>query len=70
MTNLLTVLAKVFSNTLMFCCKNVSSFCTTKATHIFAAKIMNVLAIFQDGNFKVTLLTTSLSFEQLGPGGY
>ena len=28
MTNSLTVIAKVFSNTLIFCCKNVSGFCS------------------------------------------
>ena len=53
MTNLLTVAAKVFSNTLIVCCKNVSSFCNAKATHIFAAKTINVFAIFHDRNFNV-----------------
>ena len=37
MTNLLTVVAEVFSNTLIFfLLKNVSSFCNAKATHISA----------------------------------
>ena len=50
MTNWLTVLAKIFSNTFIFLLKNVSSFCNAKATHIFSAKNINVLAIFQDRN--------------------
>ena len=44
MTNYLTVVAKLFSNTLIFLSKNVSSFCNAKATHIFfSAKNINVL---------------------------
>ena len=56
MTNSLTIVANVFSNTLLFCCKNVSSFCicNAKATHIFFNKNINVFAIFQDRNFNVT----------------
>ena len=34
-----------------FCCKNMNA----KATHIFPAKNINVLAIFQDRNFNVML---------------
>ena len=37
-----------------FCCKNVSSICNAKATHIFSKNI-NVFAIFQDRNINVTL---------------
>ena len=53
MTNLLTVLAKVFSNTLIFLLQNVNSFCAAKTTHIFSAKNTYVFAIFQDRNFDV-----------------
>ena len=35
------------------------SFCNVKATHIFQQKNINVVAIFQDRNFKVTLTKTS-----------
>ena len=37
-------------------------------SHFFRQKNANVFAIFQYGNFKVKSFTTSLSFEQLGPG--
>ena len=50
MTNWLTVVAKVFTNVLMFCCKNVNSFC--KATHTFSAKILMYLPYF-----KIEILT-------------
>ena len=61
MTNWLTVVAKVFSNTLRFLLQKCE-------IHIFSAKTINVFAILQDRNFNVTscLRTTSLSFEQLG----
>ena len=63
MANSLTVVAKVFSYTLIFCCKNVSSFCNAKATHIFAAnKNINAFAIFQDKNIKVTLTNSFVKF--------
>ena len=62
MTNLLTVVAKVFSKTLIFCCKNVSSFCNAKATHNFSAKNMNVFAIFQDRNSNITLANNLVKF--------
>ena len=32
-------LTLVFSNTLIFCCKNMSSLCNAKTTHIFFSKI-------------------------------
>ena len=38
----LTVLADSIHNILIFCWKNVSSFCTAKATHIFSAKNFSV----------------------------
>ena len=47
MINLLTVVAKVFSNTLIFLLQ--------KCEYIFSAKNINVFAIFQDRNFNVTL---------------
>ena len=56
MTNWLTVVAKVFSNTLIcLLLKKIVAF--AKATHIFSANNINVLvfAIFQDRNFNVTL---------------
>ena len=50
MTNSLTVVAKVFSDTLIFLLQKCA-----KATHIFSAKDSNVFAIFQDRNFNVML---------------
>ena len=44
----------LIDSTSYFCCKNVSSFCNAKATHIFSAKNIYVFAIFQDRNFNVT----------------
>ena len=55
---LLTVVAKVFSNTLIFLLKKCD-----KATHIFSAKNINVLAIFQDRNFSITLATCTNFFK-------
>ena len=65
MTNSLTAVIKVFSNTLIFfAAKNVNA----KATHIFfSKKNINAFAIFQK---KRSLYFSSLSFEQLGPGLY
>ena len=48
MTNSLTVVVKILSNTLMFLLQ-------TRATHIFSAKNINVFVIFLDRNFNVTL---------------
>ena len=51
MMHSLTVVAKVFSNTLIFCCKNVSSFWNAKATcmfFFFSAKISVYLPLFQE----------------------
>ena len=41
---LLTVLADSIYNILIFLLKNVSSFCTAKATHIFSAKNFSIFA--------------------------
>ena len=60
MTNLLTVVANVFSNTLILLLQNVSA----KATHIFSAKIINVFAKFQE---KVTLAYNFIKFLTTGP---
>ena len=62
MTNSLTVVAKLFSNTLIFLLQNVRSFCNAKATHIFSAKYINVFAIFQDKIFNVTLANNFIIF--------
>ena len=51
MTNSLTLVAKVFSNTLKLLLQNVSSFCNAKASQSFLhffSKTINVFAIFQD----------------------
>ena len=62
MTNLLTVVAKVFSNTLVFLLQKC------EATNIFfSAKNINVFVLFQDRNFNVMLADNLLSFEQLSP---
>ena len=63
MINLLTVIAKVFSDTLMFCCKNVSS----KIYSYFSSKKVSMYLL----SFKIEILTshqgtTLLSFDQLG----
>ena len=63
MTNLLTVVAKVFSNTLIFLLqKCLYSFCNAKATHAFSVKNINVFAIFQDRNFNFTLANNFVKF--------
>ena len=58
MVKLLTVVAKVFSNTLIFFCKNVNA----KATHIFSVKNISVFAIFQDRNFNPMLANNFIKF--------
>ena len=45
----------------------MSSFCNAKTTHIFSAKYINVLAIFQDRNFNVTLVNNFVKFWKTGP---
>ena len=37
------------------------------AIHIFSAKNVNVFAIFQDGNFNVTLANNFINFWKIGP---
>ena len=56
MTNSLTVVAKLFSNTLIFLLQNVSIFCSARATHIFSAKISMYLPYF-----KIEILTSQVS---------
>ena len=56
MTNSLTVVAKVFSNTLRFLLQ-----------HIFQQKNVNVFALFQDRNFNVTPANKMVSFKLLSP---
>ena len=62
MTNLLTVVAKVFSNTLIFLLQNIQC----KSYSHFFSKNINVFAIFQDGNFNVTLANNFLKFWTTG----
>ena len=57
----------------IFCWKNVSSFCTAKATHIFSAKNFRILYIeFAKTVNEMTLneLVKLTRFEQLGPDIY
>ena len=53
MTNSLTVVAKVFSNTLIFLLQNVAH---------FSSRNINVCAIFQDRNFNFTLANNFVKF--------
>ena len=65
----LTVLADSIHNILIcFAEKNVSSFCTAKAIHIFSAKIYQNICVSLDVNFNESLTNDIVSFEQLGPG--
>ena len=52
----------------MFCWKNVNSFCTAKATHIFFSKNIQHICESLDVNFKESLIYDVVSFEQLDPG--
>ena len=64
----LTVLADSIYNILIFFAeKNVSSFCTAKATHIFFSKKFQHICISLDVNFNESLTNNVVSFEQLGP---
>ena len=47
--------------------KNVSSFCTAKATHIFFSKKFQHICVSLDVNFNESLTNNIVSFEQLGP---
>ena len=40
----------------------------TKVTHIFSAKILVYMPIFNDQSFNNTLANDIVGFEQLGPG--
>ena len=40
----------------------MNSFCNAKAIHILSAKNINVFAMFQDRNFKVTLANNFFKF--------
>ena len=51
----------------IFCWKNVSSFCTAKATHIFFSKKFQHICVRPDVNFNESLTNNIISFEQLGP---
>ena len=63
----LTVLADSIYNILIFFAeKNVSSFCTAKATHIFSAKNCCIICISLDVNFNKSLTNDIVSSEQLG----
>ena len=67
----LTVLADSIHNILIFFAeKNVSSFCTAKATHIFFSKKYQNICVSLDVNFNESLTNDIVSFEQLGPGLY
>ena len=64
----LTVLADSIYNILIFFAeKNVSSFCTAKATHIFFSKKFQHICVSLDVNFNESLTNDIVSFEQLGP---
>ena len=64
----LTVLAdSIYNIPIFFAEKNVSSFCTAKATHIFSAKNFSIFAYHPNVNFNKSLTNNIVSFEQLGP---
>ena len=70
MTNSLTVVAKVFSNTLIFLLQNCEQLLHCEShSHLqceshshFSAKNIDVFAIFQDRNFNVTLAYNFVKF--------
>ena len=61
MTNSLTVVAKIFLNTLIFLLQKCESI-YAKATYFFFSKKFNVFVIFQDRNFNVTLANNFFRF--------
>ena len=64
----LTVLANsIYNNLIFFAEKNVSRFCTAKATHIFFSKTFQNICVSLDVNFNESLTNDIVSFEQLGP---
>ena len=64
---MLTVLVSAISNSQVFCCKNVSSYCKCKSYSHFLSKNISVYAILNDQSFNDALTTDIVSFEQLGP---
>ena len=44
------------------------AFANAKAIHIFSAKILAYMSIFNDQGFNDMLTNDIVSFEQLGPG--
>ena len=66
LTNLLmtTVVAKVFSNTLIFLLQKCEQL---MCSHFFQPKNINVFAIFQDRIFNVTLANNFVKFLTNGP---
>ena len=64
----LTVLADSIYNILIFLAeKKVSSFCTSKATHIFFSKKFQHICVSLNVNFNESITKDVISFEQLGP---
>ena len=64
----LTILAHSIYNILIFFAeKNVSSFCTAKATHIFFSKKFQYICVSLDVNLNESLTNDIVSVEQLGP---
>ena len=64
----LTVLVdSIYNILIVFAEKNVSSFCTAKATHIFFRKRFQHICVSLDVNFNESLTNDVVSFEQLGP---
>ena len=69
MTNLLTVVAKAFSNTLTFLLQKREKLLQSKSyTHFFSKKKKHIYAIklFQDRNFNVTLANNFVYFWTIG----
>ena len=65
MTNWLTDVEKVFSNTWIFLLQKCE-WCKSNS-HFFSAKNINVFALFQDRNFNVTLARNFVQFWTTGP---
>ena len=61
MVKMLTVLVSAISNSQVILLKNA------RATHIFSAKILAYMPLFNDQTFNATLTNNIVSFEQLGP---
>ena len=67
MTNSLTVVAKVFSDTLIFLLQKYESILQCESYSHFLAKNINVFAIFQNRNFYITLGNKFVKFCTAGP---